>query len=166
MKSNYFISKDVKTGEIVYLEYNKDGYKVTPKAKRKDAIEVNKIIFVSPSLTEKLLKKKVNSKISKLLLELNTFYDEDSDNSDAEGTRVRNQLMEAERLKQTLISNYKQYLDGNYVGMTLKKLQIIIDGYRSRMNAIVEKQHKDMFMQMLSRNNYIEEEETKRGKGR
>ena len=42
MKSNYFISKDVKTGEIVYLEYNKNGYKVSPKTKKKDAIEVNK----------------------------------------------------------------------------------------------------------------------------
>ena len=26
--SNYFISKDNKTGEIVYLEYDKNGYKV------------------------------------------------------------------------------------------------------------------------------------------
>ena len=67
--SNYFISKDNKTGEIVYLEYDKNGYKVTPKTKKKDAIEVNKIVFVSPELTEKLLKKKINSKISKLLLD-------------------------------------------------------------------------------------------------
>ena len=55
-KSSYFISKDTTSGEVVYLEYNKDGYKVSPKAKKEDAIEVNKIIFVSPTLTEKLLK--------------------------------------------------------------------------------------------------------------
>ena len=73
MKSNYFISRDIQSGEVVYLEYNKNGYKVSPKTKKKDAIEVNKIVFVSPSLTEKLLKKKINNKISKLLLELNTF---------------------------------------------------------------------------------------------
>lgn len=165
MKSNYFISKDVKTGEIVYLEYNQDGYKVTPKAKKNDAIEVNKIVFVSPALTEKLLKKKINGKISKLLLELNTFYDEDSDDG-SEGIRVRNQLMEAERLKLNLINNYKKYLDGNYTGLTLKKLQIIIDGYRSRANAIVEKKQKQIFMEMMNRSSYIDEEETKRGKGR
>lgn len=165
MKNSYFINKDKKTGEIVYLEYNNDGYKVTPKIKKKDAIEVNKIVFVSPTLTEKLLKKKINSKISKLLLELNTFYDEDDGNPDSEGIRVRDKLMEAEKLKQYLMNTYKKYLDGKYTSLTLKKLQIIIDGYHSRMNAIIDKKNKDMFMQLFARDNYIEEE-TKRGKGR
>lgn len=165
MKNSYFINKDIKTGEIVYLEYNKDGYKVTPKTKKKDAIEVNKIVFVSPTLTEKLLKKKINSKISKLLLELNTFYDEDSGDPDSEGIRVRDKLMEAEKLKQYLMNTYKKYLDGKYISLTLKKLQIIIDGYHSRMNALIDKKKKDIFMQMFTRENYIEED-TKRGKGR
>lgn len=164
MKNNYFISKDNKSGEIIYLEYNKDGYKVTPKTKKKDAIEVNKIVFVSPTLTEKLLKKKLNSKISKLLLELNTFYDEDSGNPDDEGIRLRNRLMEAERLKKYLMNTYKKYLDGKYTSLTLKKLQIIIDGYHSRMNAIIDKKKKDMFMQMYARENFIED--SKKGKGR
>ena len=165
MKTSYFISKDNKTGEVVYLEYNKNGYKITPKTKKQDAIEVNKIIFVSPSLTEKLIKKKINSKISKLLLELNTFYEEDEGDSSSEGLRVRDKLLEAEKLKANLINNYKKYLDGNYTGLTLKKLQIIIDGYNSRMNRIINQKQKEMFMQMLARQNYIEED-TKRGKGR
>lgn len=163
MKNNYFISKDTKTGEVVYLEYNKDGYKVTPKVKKKDAIEVNKIVFVSPTLTEKLLKKKINNKISKLLLELNTFYEDDSEDSDdGESVRVRNQLMEAERLRLNIINNYNKYLNGNYVGLTLKKLQIIIDGYRSRMQAIVEEKNKKILIEMFNNSN----EEVKRGKGR
>lgn len=166
MKNNYFISKDIKTGEIVYLEYNKNGYKVTPKTKNKDAIEVNKIVFVSPTLTEKILKKKINNKISRLLLELNTFYDEDSGDTDTESTRVRDKLIEAERLKLNIINNYKKYLNGNYAGLTLKKLQIIIDGYRSRIHTIIEKKQKQMFIEMLSRTNNIKEEETKKGKGR
>lgn len=165
MKSSYFINKDSKTGEVIYLEYNKDGYKVTPKAKKKDAIEVNKIIFVSPTLTEKLIKKKINSKISKLLLELNTFYDEDNGDPNSEGIRVRNQLKEAEKLKLNLMNNYKKYLDGKYTSLTLKKLQIIIDGYKSRMNAIINQKQKEMFMQIIARQNYMEED-TKRGKGR
>ena len=68
--NNYFISKDNKSGEIIYLEYDKNGYKVTPKRKKEDAIEVNKIVFVSPSLTKKLLKKKIDNKLTKLLYEL------------------------------------------------------------------------------------------------
>ena len=165
-KTSYFISKDNNSGEVVYLEYNKDGYKISPKVKKEDAIEVNKIIFVSPTLTEKLLKKKINNKISNLLLELNTFYDEDVEGTDSEGARVRDKLMEAEKLKYNLINKYKKYLNGNYAGLTLKKLQIIIDGYNSRMNAIIEKKKKEMFIEMLARTNYLEEEETKRGKGR
>lgn len=165
MKTSYFISKDNKTGEVIYLEYNKDGYKITPKTKKQDAIEVNKIIFVSPSLTEKLIKKKINSKISKLLLELNTFYEEEEGDTSGEGIRVRDKLLEAEKLKANLINNYKKYLDGNYTGLTLKKLQIIIDGYNSRKNRIINQKQKEMFMQMLARQNYMEED-TRRGKGR
>lgn len=166
MKSNYFISRDIQSGEVVYLEYNKNGYSVNPKAKKKDAIEVNKIVFVSPSLTEKLLKKKINNKISKLLLELNTFYEESDEDSDSEETRVRNQLMEAERLKLNIINKYKKYIDGNYVGLTLKKLQIIIDGYRSRTSVVYEKKQKQIFMEMFSRTNYMDEVDNKKGKGR
>lgn len=165
-KTSYFISKDTNSGEVVYLEYNKNGYKVAPKTKKEDAIEVNKIVFVSPTLTEKLLKKKINNKISKLLLELNTFYDEEDNDSDSETTRVRNQLAEAEKLKMNLMDKYKKYLNGNYVGLTLKKLQIIIDGYNSRMQTIIDKKKKQMFIEMLARTNYMEEEQEKRGKGR
>lgn len=166
MKSSYFINKDSKTGEVVYLEYNKNGYKVSPKTKKEDAIEVNKIIFVSPTLTEKLLKKKVNSKISKLLLELNTFYEADNNDSDGEETKLRNMLKEAEKLKLVLIEKYKKYLGGRYTSLTLKKIQIIIDGYRSRLDKILlEKRKKEILIQMLNSQMFFEEE-SKRGKGR
>ena len=164
--NSYFINRDNKSGEVIYLEYNKNGYKVSPKAKRKDAIEVNKIVFVSPSLTEKLLKKKINNKISKLLLELNTFYEEDNGDDEASGIRVRDMLMEAEKLKFNLINNYKKYLDGKYASLTLKKIQIIIDGYKSRVQAVTYKKQKQMFMEMFARVNMDIEEENKRGKGR
>lgn len=161
--SNYFISKDSKTGEIVYLEYDKNGYKVTPKAKKKDAIEVNKIVFVSPELTEKLLKKKINHKVSKLLLELNTYYDEDED---GDGTRLRDMLKEAERLKLNIINNYKKYLGKDYASLTLKKLQIIIDGYRSQISYLNEKKKQELMLEMFRNNIDMEEETEKKGRGR
>ena len=156
--SNYFISRDNKTGDIVYLEYDKKGYKVRPKAKKKDAIEVNKIIFVSPSLTEKLLKKKIDIKVSKLLLELNTTSDDEDD-----GTRVRNMLVEAERLKLNIINNYRKYLGKTYTGLTLKKMQLIIDGFRTKWYDIRVKEQNELILQMFNEN-YIEEEG--KGKGR
>lgn len=162
--SNYFISKDNKTGEIVYLEYDKNGYKVKPKAKKKDAIEVNKIVFVSPDLTEKLLKKKINHKVSRLLLELNTYYDEDDE---GDGTRLRDMLKEAERLKLNLINNYKKYLGSEYLALTLKKLQLIIDGYRSQITYLNEKKKKEFMLEMYRHSMNIEEEaEEKKGRGR
>lgn len=161
--SNYFISKDSKTGEIVYLEYDKNGYKVKPKAKKKDAIEVNKIVFVSPDLTEKLLKKKINHKVSKLLLELNTFYDDDDSD---DGSRLRNMLKEAERLKLNIINNYKRYLGKDYASLTLKKIQIIIDGYRSQISYINDKKKQELMLEMFRNNIDMEEEKEKKGRGR
>ena len=162
MSSNYFVSKDKKSGEVVYLEYNKDGYNVKPKVQKEDAIKVNKIVFVSPSLTEKLLKKKINSKISKLLLELNTSYDEEEDGGT---TRYRNKLMEAERLKLMVMNTYQKYLGKSYVALTIKKMQIIIDGYRAKLYEINNMRQKEMFFRLINGMN-MNEEETKRGKGR
>lgn len=158
--SNYFINKDKKTGEIVYLEYNKDGYKVSPKAKKKDAIEVNKIVFVSPEFTEKLLKKKINSKLSKLLLELNTDYD---DNGEEGETRLRNRFLEAEKLKLVIINKYKKYLGNAYYKLTLKKLELIIEGYRNKIRNIHQNKQREILMNMFM-GNY--EEPEKKGKGR
>lgn len=158
--NNYFISKDKKSGEVVYLEYNKDGYKVSPKARKKDEIKVNKIVFVSPDLTQKLLKKKIDSKVSKLLLELNTDYDDDSSNG---GKRLRDRLKEAERLKLVILNNYSKYLGKAYTSLTIKKMQIIIDGYREKLYRINVRKEKELFMRLF---NSINEEPEKKGKGR
>lgn len=160
MSKNYFVSKDNKNGEIIYLEYNKDGYKVKPKVKKEDAIEVNKIVFVSPSLTEKLLKKKISNKISKLLLELNTSYDDESDGGEA---RFRNMYKEAEKLRSYLINIYSKYLGKTYANLTLKKLELIINEYKEKLYIINEKKQREMFMRMFNMN--IDEKE-KKGKGR
>ena len=159
--SNYFVSKDSKTGEIVYLEYDNNGYKVTPKTKKKDAINVNKIVFVSPELTQKLLKKKIDLKISKLLIDFNTFSEDDENN---DGARLRDKLLEAERLKLSIINNYCKYFGKSYINLTLKKIQLIIDGYRSKLFKIREKKQKQIFMDMLSRANM--ESSEKKGEGR
>ncbi len=158
--NNYFISKDKKSGEVVYLEYNKDGYKVSPKARKKNEIEVNKIVFVSPELTEKLLKKKIDNKVSKLLLELNTDYDDDESNG---GKRLRDRLKEAERLKLVILNNYSKYLGKAYTGLTIKKMQIIIDGYREKLYRINNKKEQELLMRLF---NYMNAEPEKKGKGR
>ena len=123
--NNYFISKDNKSGEIVYLEYDKEGYKVTPKRKKEDAIEVNKIVFVSPKLTEKLIKKKIDHKLDKLLYELNLINIDDEDNDSGNSEKIRDMLKEAEKFRLSIINNYKKYLGNSYITLTLKKMQIM-----------------------------------------
>ena len=149
MNKNYFISKDNKNGEVIYLEYNKNGYNVKPKEKRNDAIEVSKIVFVSPTLTEKLIKKKINNKISKLLLELNTTYDDESDDGEA---RFRSMYKEAENLRIHLLNTYVKYLGKTYFNLTLKKLEIIINEYKEKLYAINEKKQREIFRRVFEMN--------------
>lgn len=156
---NYFINKDNKTGEIVYLEYDKNGYSVSPKTKKKDDIEVNKIVFVSPELTSKLLKKKIDIKINKLLNEYNTIDDDEDDDN---GSRLRDKLKEAERLRITILNEYGKYLSDAYVKLTLKKLGFIINGYRNKFYNLRTKKQKEVFLQMF---NQMEDNE-KKGRGR
>jgi len=128
-KKNYSLSREDKGNEVVYFEYDKvDGYRVTPKAKKKDSIEVSKIIFVNDSLSEKIIRKKIDKKINELLLELKLIEEGASD----EGG-VKRSLMDAEKLKVQIINNYIKYLGHTYQSLTLKKIQIIINQLRYKL---------------------------------
>ena len=162
--NNYFISKDNKSGEIVYLEYDKEGYKVTPKRKKEDAIEVNKIVFVSPKLTEKLIKKKIDHKLDKLLYELNLINIDDEDNDSGNSEKIRDMLKEAEKFRLNIINNYKKHLGNSYITLTLKKMQIIIDGYKVKLYTIKERENEKILINMFSQMKM--EEPEKKGKGR
>ena len=62
-KRSYSVSRNEMSNENVFFEYDKiDGYKVTPKAKKKDSIEVSKIVFVNDKMSEKIIRKKVKNK--------------------------------------------------------------------------------------------------------
>ena len=130
-KKNYYLKKDNKSGEIIYMEFDKiKGYNITPKSDIYDGIKVDKIVFVNPSLSEKIIKKKIDIKVRKLLRELKSI-DEDDDGSSADS--IRKTLMEAERLKLNIIKNYCKYLGISYQSLTLKKVQIIINQLRLKL---------------------------------
>lgn len=152
---NYYVERNNDTKEIVYIEYNLlDGYKITPKTKKEDAIEVNKIVFVSPTLTEKLIKKKVDLKIKFLLNKLKEIDNEDDDSESG----IRETLVTAERLKLTILNNYIKFLGEEYRNFSLKKLQIIINELRVRLFAIRERKTEQLY--------YMEEEQNRGRRGR
>ena len=132
-KRSYSVSRSNMSNESVYFEYDKiDGYQVNPKTKKKDEIEVSKIVFVNDSMSEKIIRRKIDKKIAYLLLQLNII--EESGTTD-EGS-IRRNLMDAEKLKLQIINNYVKYLGHTYQGLTLKKIQIIINQLRYKLYTI------------------------------
>lgn len=156
-KKNYFLEKNSQSGELLYLEYDKiKGYNITPKTKIEDAIIVNKIVFVNPTLSEKLIRKKIDVKIRHLLNKLNTL---DEDGDDESG--IKNTLIEAEKLRMMIINNYVKYLGNTYQSLTLKKIQVIINQLRIKL-------YNKMTKPIISNldNLYYLEEDEYRGRGR
>ena len=154
-RKNYFLKKDSLTGEILYLEYDKlDGYNITHKSNVYDAISVNKIVFVNSSLSEKIIKKKIDIKIRHFLKILETIDEDDGDNEDG----VRQSLMDAERLKLNILNTYRKYLGNTYQSLTLKKIQVIINQLRIKLyNTMNNKRRGSMFEDLY----YLEEDEYK-----
>lgn len=120
----YYVVKDKKDKSITYFEYDKiDGYDITPKknAKIEDAINVNKIVIINPTLANKVAKKKIDLKFRKLVELLNIIFESDDDTGEA----YHHGLNEVERLKEELIDKYKKYLDGEEFDTMEKKLGIL-----------------------------------------
>ncbi len=153
---NFYIEKNKKTNETVYIEYDKiKGYKITPKTKKEDAIEVNKIVIVSPTLSEKIIKKKIEHKIAYLFKLLEEISESGGDD---EGI-IKKTLMDAERLKLMIINNYVKYLGNTYASLTLKKMELIINELRIGLY----KSHQKGIINYYF-NNYEEKEEEKKGR--
>lgn len=151
-KNNYHISKTKKEKEAINLELDKlKGYKVNPKVCEKDAIEVSKITFVNDDLSERIIRKKIDSKIEYLLYKLKLYNDEGTDSG-----AVKKSLMDAEKLRLQLINKYVKYLGNTYASLTLKKIELIIDelSYKLYMKEFYKEQ-------MVFRDN---EKEGKRGR--
>lgn len=127
---SYYVSKTRKSKETRYLELEKlDGYKVNPKVKEKDAIEVSQIVFVNDDFSEKIIRKKVDKKIEQLLRQLKQIEEDDGSSDDT----IKHSLMDAEKLRLQLINNYVKYLGHTYHSLTLKKLALIIEQLRYQL---------------------------------
>ena len=160
-KGNYYLRKDKLSGEILYLEYDKiEGYDITPKTKIEDAIKVNKIIFVNPGLSEKLIRKKIEIKIRHLL---KVLHDIDEDPSGGDEGAIRQSLMDAERLKVMILNEYKKYLGNTYGSFSIKKIQIIINQLRIKL---YDKINRNRFFDSMNNLYYLDDEEQTRGRGR
>lgn len=152
---SYYVSKDKKKKSAMFLEYDKiDGYKVNPKTHKDNSIEVSKIVFVNNDFSEKIIRKKIDNRIAFLLKQLKEI---EEDGGTDNGT-ISKTLMDAEKLRIQILTNYVKYLGNTYGSLTLKKIEIIIEQlkYKLYMNRI----YKDQIYTQVEE----EQKESRRGR--
>ena len=124
LDKRYLIVKKKNDKAITYFEYDKmDGYDLSPKKGIKivDAINVNKVVIINPSLAEKVAKKKIDLKFRKLVELLNIIFETD----DETGTAYHQSLDEINRLRMEIINKYKKHISDDDYELMEKKLGIL-----------------------------------------
>ena len=127
-----YIVKNKNDKAITYFEYDKmEGYDLTPKKgmKIEDAINVNKVVIINPSLAEKVAKKKFDLKFRKLLTLLNVIFESDDDT----GTAYQEGLNEVSKLRIELINKYRKHLEKEEADLMNKKLDILEQELKLRL---------------------------------
>ena len=120
---NYYIVKNNEDKTITYLEYDKlTGYDIKPKkVKIKDAIDVNKMIIINPSMIEKTVTKKIDLKFARLLKFINIVFTTEDDS----GEGYKQALTEITKLRLEVFVKYREYLNNDQLNMLDKKLNIL-----------------------------------------
>lgn len=145
--SSYLIKKNQNTGEIVYMEYDLEGYKFKPKnANNQSYISVKSVTIYEPQMVEHLLAKKFEKKFERLSQIILKFLYQDDDEAD-EGDFVI-LLDEVARLRAVVELQYKKYLSNEEYKDYITKLtflenqvrqKVAIINYRNNLNYAVEK---------------------------
>ena len=140
LDKRYHIIKDKEDKSITYFEYDKmDGYDLSPKKgiKIEDAINVNKVVIINPSLANKVANKKLDLKFRKLVAVLNVIFETD----DETGSAYHQGLDEVNRLRMELINKYRKHLSDEEADTFEKKLGILEHELKIRLYYL-EQQYK------------------------
>jgi len=152
-EQRFLVVKNKDSKDIKYFEYDKiSGYNIkpNPNLKFQDAINVNRMILINPSLIEKMVDKKIKRRFDYLINLLAIVYENDDDS----GSGLQLALDEAEKFRNELCNKYKQYIKKEKYELLLKKIAILEDELYLRMQYIINR-------------DYFEEyEEIKEGKSR
>lgn len=132
IKQKFLIVKNKDEKEIKYFEYDKvKGYNIAPKNKVKfeDAINVNRMILINPSLINKMVDKKVKRRFA-YLVNMISFVCENDDES---GDGLYLALDQAEKFRMELLNKYKKYIEEEKFVLLLKKIAILEDELKLRI---------------------------------
>lgn len=131
----FVVKKDEQTDVITYMEYEKrEGFTVKPKKNIsfEDMINVSEMIIVNPSLVEKLILKKCNKSLIKIMKMLSIISDDDDD------TGYAIVLDEISRIQGLLENKYKKYLEEKDYELMKKKILLIKQEVLSRQQRALE----------------------------
>lgn len=151
INQRFLIVKEKDSKEIKYFDYDKiNGYNLKAKenAHFADAIDVNRLIIINPSFASKIATKMLNSKFEKLINIVSIVCEQEDETG--EGYRIA--LNEVNKLKMELINKYKKYLDEEKTELMIKKIEILEDELKLRLNVL--------------ENSMYEEKERTRGRGK
>ncbi len=141
----YLIVKEKDKKEVTYFEYNKlNGLEINSKNKNiklKDAINVNKMVVINPSFIEKLINKKINIKIKKLIDLIAIIYE--SDDEDPAGSLMQ-ALNEVEKFKREIINKYINYMTKEQIDLLEKKIRILETEVTEHAYILNEKKYSEM----------------------
>lgn len=137
-EQKFLVVKNKDSKEIKYFEYDKiSGYNIkpNPNLKFQDAINVNKMILINPSLIEKMVDKKIKRRFDYLINLLSVVYENDDDTG--EGLKLA--LNEAEKFRIELNNKYRQYINEEKFDLLQRKIAILEDELYLRMQFVLDK---------------------------
>jgi len=137
MIRGYVISKNNKNKEINIIEYEKNnGFDVKPKnkVKKSDSINVSKVIFMSPSMIEKIVNKKVDKQYNKIISLVEEVATDDSDDT----SFMVGVLNEVELFKSILIRKYAKNMLREQNEKLILRLNLMSKEIRRRIFEIEE----------------------------
>lgn len=135
----YLISK-TQYSKVTYMNCDEiSGYKITPKKSIPYGITVNELIIVKPNLVEKIIKRKIKSKLDHYLnLIINGLDGQDDDDG-------RIALDDIQRYRLFVKDKYGPFLDEKYLGLLNKKFDVLQRELKSIfIYANIEKEEKQL----------------------
>ena len=136
MIKGYVINRNNKNMEINIIEYEKEGFDVKPKnkVKKSDSINVSKVIFMSPSMIEKIVNKKVDKQYNKIIKLVEEVATDDSDDT----SFMVGVLNEVELFKSILIRKYAKFMLREQNEKLILRLNLMSKEIRRRIFEIEE----------------------------
>lgn len=151
MSRGYVVSKNNTNKEIQVIEFEvNNGFDVNPKnkVKKQNTINVTKAIFMSPTLIEKILNKKIDKQYKNILKLVGEIISDDDSDDTALMVGVLNDV---ELFKSIIKKKYSKFMKEEQTEKLLKRLQIMSKELRKKVIEIEEEKNQNKIIGGRSR---------------